>query len=252
MPGPAPSSPQHADGQVACADARHGRRRSSCSMWPTVAALAPQARNATSHRTLSGTGRCSRISAHARAKAGCDAFRQCRFRRPDLGAGEENGDTDVPPWRCQIRSHRRRPWSGAVSDSVVDAADAPPPSSKTVPPRRGPRTAKARSSLSGASLVAVPGPAPSSPQHGDGQFTCADARHERPPSSSSTGPTVTALAPQVRIAASRPTPCGTERWSRISARSKGKARCFACRRSRFRRPDLGSGEEDGHADHRQL
>jgi len=41
-----------------------------------------------------------------------------------------------------------------------------------------------------------------SPRHGDGQAACADARHGRRPSSSSTGPTVAALPPQARIAAS--------------------------------------------------
>jgi len=49
-----------------------------------------------------------------------------------------------------------------------------------VRPRGCPRAANVRPSLSGASPVTVPGPAPSSLEHGDGQAACADARHGRP------------------------------------------------------------------------
>jgi len=111
-----------------------------------------------------------------------------------------------------------------------------------------PRAANARPSLSGASPVAVPAPAPSSPRPGDERAACADARHGRRPSPFSTGLTVAALPPQARIAASRPNPSRAERWSPISARPRGTTRCHACRWCMLRRLDLGSGEEDSDAD----
>jgi len=61
-----------------------------------------------------------------------------------------------------------------------------------------------RQPLSGTSTAAAPLPVLSSPRHEDGQAACADARNGRRPSPSSTGPTVAALPPQARIAASRP------------------------------------------------
>ena len=108
-----------------------------------------------------------------------------------------------------------------------------------------PRVANKRLSLSGASPVAVPVPAPSLPRHGDGQAACTDTRHGRRPSPSSTGPTVAAEPPQARNAAKRPTYSWVERWPPISARTRGMGRCHKCRRCRFRLLDLGSGEADG-------
>jgi len=110
-----------------------------------------------------------------------------------------------------------------------------------------PRAAIARPSLSGASPVAVPGPAPSSQRHGDGQAACADARHGRRPSPSSTRPTVAAPPPHHASLRAGTSPSGAERWSPISARLRRASRRNACRRGRFRRPDLGSGEEDSDA-----
>ena len=107
--GAALSSPEHGDGQAARADARHGRRLSPSATGPTVAALPPQACIAPSRPPPSGAGRWSRISAHPRGAARCYACRRCRFRRLDLGSGEEDGDPNVRPSRRQIRSRRRRP-----------------------------------------------------------------------------------------------------------------------------------------------
>jgi len=147
-----------------------------------------------------------------------------------------NPIASTTPWigRRQRLSRRRRNRNAAVVE------DRPTPGM--------PRAANARPSLSGASPVAVPVPAPSSPRPGDERAACADARHGRRPSPSSTGPTVVAPLPQARIAASRIAPFGAGRWSPISARPRGTARCHACRRCRFRRLDLGSGEGDGDAD----
>jgi len=111
-----------------------------------------------------------------------------------------------------------------------------------------PRAANARPSLSGASPVAVPAPAPPFIRSGDKWAACADARHGRRPSPSSTGPTVAAPPPQARIAACRLNPCRAERWSPISARPRWTTRCYACRRCLFCRLDLGSGVQDSDAD----
>jgi len=105
------------------------------SMSPTVAALPPRACIALSRPSPSGARRWSRISARPRGTARCYARRRCRIRRLDLGLGEEDGDADVRPSRRRIRLRRRRPLSVAVSDSVVYAATATPPSSRTVRPR---------------------------------------------------------------------------------------------------------------------
>jgi len=185
-PPPLRSSIQHGDGQAACADARHGRRPSPSSTGPTLAALPPEALIAARRSTFPGAGRWSRMSAHPKGMARCYARRWCRISRLDLGSGEEDGNADVRPSRRRIRSRRRRPCSVAVSDSVVVAADVPPPSSMSVCLRGCPRAANARPSLSGASPDAGPGPAPLSPEHGDGQATCAEARHGRRPSPSGT------------------------------------------------------------------
>jgi len=100
-----------------------------------VAALPPGACIAPSRPSPFGAGPWSRISARLRATAHCNASQRCLIRRLDLGLGEEDGDADVHPPRRQIRSRRRRPWSVAVSDSVVEAATATPPSSRTVRPQ---------------------------------------------------------------------------------------------------------------------
>jgi len=132
---PAPSSPRRGDERAACADAWHGRRPSPSSTGPTVVAPPPQARIAASRIAPSGAGRRSPISACPRGTARCHACRRCRFRRLDLGLGEEDGEANVRPSCRLIRSRRRRPGSVAVSDSIVDAATATPPSSRTVHPR---------------------------------------------------------------------------------------------------------------------
>jgi len=160
--------------------------------------------------------------------------RRRRRRCPPVALPNPIASTTPLIGRRQRLSRRRRKRNSAV---VEDR-----PSSGM------PRDAIARPSLSGASPVAVPVPAPASPRQGDERAACADARHGRRPSPSSTGPTVAALPPQARIAASRPTPSGAECWSPISARPRGSARCHACRRCRLRRLDLGSGEEDSDAD----
>jgi len=158
--------------------------------------------------------------------------RQCRCPL----VAPPNPIASTTPWirRRQRLSRRRRNRNAAVVE------DRPSPGM--------PRAAHARPSLSGASPVARPVPAPSSPRPEDEQAACADARHGRRPSPSSTGSTVAALPPQACIAPSWPSPSRAGRWSRISARPRGTARCYACRRCRIRRLDLGSGEEDSDAD----
>jgi len=135
MPGPAPSSSEHGNGQAACADARHGRRPSPSSTEPTVAALPPRACMAPSRPSPSGAGRWSPISARPRRGSRRYACLRGRFRRPDLGLAEDDGDADVRPSRRRIRPRRRLPRSVAVNDLAVDAAGAPPPSSTTIRPR---------------------------------------------------------------------------------------------------------------------
>ena len=161
-----------------------------------------------------------------------------RRRCPPAAPPNPTASTTPLIARRQRLSRRCRPRAAAVVEDRLSPGM--------------PRAATARPSLSGASPAAGPLPARSSPRHGDGQAACADARHGRRPSPSSTGPTVAALPPQARIAPSRPTPSGAERWSPNSARPRGTARCHVCRRCRFRRPDLGSGDEDDHVDDRRL
>jgi len=134
-PLPSLSSLRHGDGQAACADAWHRRRPSPSWTGPTVAAPPPEAPIAASRITRFGAESCSPVSAYPRGTARCHACRRCWIRRLDLGSGEGDGDADVRPSPRPIRSRRRRPWSVAVSDSVVDAAIPTPPSSRTVRPR---------------------------------------------------------------------------------------------------------------------
>jgi len=112
-----------------------------------------------------------------------------------------------------------------------------------------PCVAHERQSHSGPSPAAGPLPSRSSLRHGDGHAAFADVRHGRRPFFSSMGPAV-AASPSHHASLRASTPA--ERWSRISARPRGTARCYACRRRRFRRLDLTSGEEDDHVDDRRL
>jgi len=103
-------------------------------------------------------------------------------------------------------------------DRVADALDPSPSTTQLRRRRRAadvvdehsasgmPCVANQRQPLSGAPPAAAPLPVLSSPRHGYEQATCADSRHGRRPSPSSTGLTVAALPPQARIAASRPDP----------------------------------------------
>jgi len=111
-----------------------------------------------------------------------------------------------------------------------------------------PGVANERQSRSGPSPAAVPLPSLSSLRHGDERAACADARHGRRPSPFSTKPTMAALPPRACIAPSWHSSSGTGCWSRISARPRGTARCYASRRCQIRRLDLGLGKEDGDAD----
>jgi len=157
-----------------------------------------------------------------------------RRRCPPVAPPNPIASTTPLIGRRQRLSRRRRRRTAAVVDDH--------PSSGM------PCVAHERQSRSGPSLAAGPLPAWSSLRHGDGQAACADARRGRRPSPSSTEPTVAALPRRACIAPSRPSPSGAGRWSRISARPRGTARCYACLPCRFRRLDLGSGEEDGDAD----
>jgi len=88
------------------------------------------------------------------------------------------------------------------------------------------------------------------PSHNAGRTVrvCRRPSWASPPVPFSIEPTVAALPPQACIAPRRPSPSGAGRWSQICAHPRWTARCYACRRCRFRRLELGSGEEDGDAD----
>jgi len=135
--------------------------------------------------------------------------------------------------RQRLRRRRRRRAAAAVDNNASPGM---------------PGIADERQCRPGESPVAGPLPSVSSLRNGDGQAARADARHGRRPFPSSTKPTVAALPRRACIALSRLSPSGAGRLSRISARPRGTARCYACRRCRIRRLDLGWGEEDGDAD----
>jgi len=141
--------------------------------------------------------------------------------------------TPLTSRRQRLRRRRRR-----RAATVVDIHASP----------GMPGVANERQSRSGPSPAAVPLPSLSSLRHGDERAACADARHGRRPFPSSTEPTVAALPPRACIAPRRPSPSGAGRWSRISARPRGTARCYASRRCQIRRLDPGLEEEDGDAD----
>jgi len=120
-----------------------------------------------------------------------------RLRCPSVAPPNPIASTTPLNGRRQRLGRRRHNRNAAVLE------DRPSPGM--------PRAANMRPSLSGASPVAVPAPAPTPARHGDEQAACADARHRRRPSLFSTRQTVTAVPTEARVAASRITPSGAER-----------------------------------------
>jgi len=107
-----------------------------------------------------------------------------------------------------------------------------------------PRVANQRSSLWGASPAAGPLPAPSSLRHGDGQAACADARHGKRPSLSSTWPAAKALPPEHASRRSDNSSFGGGALVTYQCSPQKGVSYHASRRGLFRLLDLGSGEED--------
>jgi len=205
-PLPAWLSPRYGDGQAACADARHGRRPSPSSSGPTVAAVPPQARIAASRPYPSRGGAlvtrqrppqkgvslaCVPAGPVPSARSRFGRRGRRRHCRPVAPPTSIASTTLLIRRRQRLSLRRRRRAAGVVDDHSASGM---------------PCVANERQPLSGASPAAAPLPVLSSPRHGDGQAACADARHGRRPSPSSTGPTVAALPPQVGIAASRSYP----------------------------------------------
>ena len=197
--------------RVECVDDRHGRRPPSPSQCSRPSRLCrrehaslragppPPGRSADHESAPTSEGRLVATRAGGAGYVGSISGWGKRTATPMSARQAAKSDRvdDALIGRRQRLNRRRRNRNAAVVEN------RPSPGM--------PRAANARPSLSGASLVAVPVTAPYSPRHGDERAACADARHGRRLSPSSTEPTVPALPPRACIAPSRPSPSGAER-----------------------------------------